>query len=178
MVGVGGSFTFIFKIKEIQGELPQLKFVYKRPWETKDPIYEATVTLNVSSNETVEEVEEVEEEKVPEEIEYDEKVSFNDEGGKKELTINGNSTVAVELEGNITTGYTWVLENVEEIQDSDAIEALNLDENNSSLAYMEKKNDELLDGVGGTFVFQFKIKTFSKGLTKIKVCLQENLGNR
>ena len=170
-VGVGGTFIFKFKVNEIQDQLPQLKFVYKRIWETTPPIYQSTITLESEVAAPV--AAEQDEEDVVFDSDFNKIISFNENGGVKKLTVQGNSTVIVELEGNQTTGYSWVLENAEEIEQSDAIEALGLNESNGTNDYILNHNEGNLDGVGGTYRFKFNIKSFCpKNLPKLKFTYQ------
>ena len=50
-------------------------------------------------------------------------VSFKQEGGKAELKVEDNKEFNIYLEGNATTGYSWVLANVEEVKNSNIVEA-------------------------------------------------------
>jgi len=144
MDGVGGTFVFKFQVKEVD-DLPTLKFVYKRPWE-KSAIATAEVNLESSESATVE---------TPV-VSADIEVEFSREGGDQELEVENDTTFDVKIQGNPTTGYSWYLENVDEVNSS-GVEPLNLDENNSG-DYMQKQSDVPLMGAGGTFIFKFKVK--------------------
>jgi len=144
MDGVGGTFVFKFQVKEVD-DLPTLKFVYKRPWE-KSAIATAEVNLESSESATVE---------TPV-VSADIEVEFSREGGDQELEVKNDTTFDVKIQGNPTTGYSWYLENVDEVNSS-GVEPLNLDENNSG-DYMQKQSNVPLMGAGGTFSFKFKVK--------------------
>jgi predicted secreted protein len=128
MDGVSGNFVFEFKVNNACGkELPKLSFVYKQPWNEDDTNAEKTeYTLKLSGCEQIE---------------------TND---KKEIDVKNNETFTVELEGNPTTGYSWLLVNEEEIAASGIVEKVKED-------YVEDGHDEEMDGVSGNFVFEFKV---------------------
>ena len=56
------------------------------------------------------------------------------------------TTATIELEGNITTGYAWVIHSI--TPDGVVKEIAN--------DYIQDQNDEDLDGIGGTFTFTFE----------------------
>ena len=85
-------------------------------------------------------------------------VSFNEEGGNKELKVEDNKEFKVVLEGNPTTGYQWYMSNSESVKNSNVVECLNLNESNGSKDYVEDDHEPGLCGVGGKFYFKFKVK--------------------
>jgi inhibitor of cysteine peptidase len=85
-----------------------------------------------------------------------------------DVTVTKGQTLTVELKGNITTGYTWVVQDV----DNTLLE---------QSGDMEYKSDSNLAGSGGTFTFKFKaletgkttlkmayLRTFEKGVEPLK----------
>ncbi|KAG4104591.1 hypothetical protein H8356DRAFT_1028308 [Neocallimastix lanati (nom. inval.)] len=79
-----------------------------------------------------------------------------EQGGNFDLDVNENSSFNIILNGNPTTGYSWFLENVDELRASNIIEPINLDEHNGSKNYISDANKNAMCGVGGVFVFKFK----------------------
>ena len=138
MCGVGGKFVYEFKVNEIKDneEIPQIIFGYKRPWE-KDVKEYTKAELNLK-------------------IKKDIILCLNQEGGNAELKVENNKEFKIALEGNPTTGYSWILKNVEEIKNSGLIEELNLNEINSA-EYVQKGEGNKV-GMGGVFCFLFKVK--------------------
>lgn len=59
----------------------------------------------------------------------------------------------IRIHGNPTTGYSWILE---ENSDKENLEALNLNEFNSSMNYETNAHPEGMVGVGGDYFFKFK----------------------
>ncbi|ORX87249.1 hypothetical protein BCR32DRAFT_240379 [Anaeromyces robustus] len=148
MVGYGGTFVYKFNVKNACGkELPKLNFGYKRPWETTGPIATAEITLNVNgcnNNVVIDDQEPT--------------ISINQKGGNFNLDVNDNASFSVKIAGNPTTGYSWYLENAEELKSSDVILPINLDEYNGSKDYVSDPHEEGMVGYGGTFVYKFNVK--------------------
>ncbi|ORX41843.1 hypothetical protein BCR36DRAFT_170522 [Piromyces finnis] len=138
MVGVGGTFIFKFQVKKTD-KLPSLRFVYKRIWE-ETFIATAEVILKSNANDYVE---------------AENVVSFTQKGGIQELEVEEGSYFDVKLSGNPTTGYSWYLDNINDIED--AIELLNGDGD-----YIQDKSKPGMSGVGGTFIFKFQVKKTDK----------------
>ena len=138
MCGVGGKFVYEFKVNEIKDndEIPQIIFGYKRPWEKDVKEYNKAV-LNLK-------------------IKKDLILCLKQEGGNAELKVENNKEFKIALEGNPTTGYSWILKNAEEIKNSGLIEELNLNELNSA-EYVQKGEGNKV-GIGGVFCFLFKVK--------------------
>ena len=136
--GVGGKFVYEFKVNEIKDndEIPQIIFGYKRPWE-KDVKEYTKAELNLK-------------------LKKDLILCLKQEGGNAELKVENNKEFKIALEGNPTTGYSWILKNAEEIKNSGLIEELNLNELNS--AEYVQKGEENKVGMGGVFCFLFKVK--------------------
>lgn len=59
----------------------------------------------------------------------------------------------IKIHGNPTTGYSWILD---ENSNKDILQALNLNEYNSSLNYETDQHPEGMVGVGGDYFFKFK----------------------
>ena len=140
MVGAPGTFEFVIKIDKLsQGDLPKMKFINKRMNDKEGK--ELLITLKKSCGKC-----------------NKKSIRFTMKGGKKDLEVEKNSEFNVELEGNPTTGYNWILENVEAITNSKVLTVLNLDkEFNTSKTYIQDPCEEGMCGVGGTFIFEFKI---------------------
>ena len=138
MCGVGGKFVYEFKVNEIKDndEIPQIIFGYKRPWE-KDVKEYTKAELNLK-------------------LKKDLILCLKQEGGNAELKVENNKEFKIALEGNPTTGYSWILKNAEEIKNSGLIEELNLNELNSA-EYVQKSGENKV-GMGGVFCFLFKVK--------------------
>jgi predicted secreted protein len=131
MVGNGGNFVFSFKANEVCGKtLPKLSFTYKRAWETETPAATSEITLNADC-----------EKKQQKMMEAD---------GSSDIIVKANEPFKVKLAGNPTTGYSWVLKNLDEISASPIIEQLS---NN----YITDEHEDGMVGVGGTFVFEFEV---------------------
>ena len=126
--GVGGKFVYEFKVNEIKDndEIPQIIFGYKRPWE-KDVKEYTKAELNLK-------------------LKKDLILCLKQEGGNAELKVENNKEFKIALEGNPTTGYSWILKNAEEIKNSGLIEELNLNELNS--AEYVQKGEENKVGMG------------------------------
>ena len=84
-------------------------------------------------------------------------VSFKKEGGVTELKVEDNKEFNIVLEGNPTTGYSWSMQNVEALKISNIIQPLNLNEYNNSDDYIQDAHEPGLCGVGGKWVFKFKV---------------------
>ena len=140
LVGAPGIFEFVIKIEKYPtNDLPKIKFVNKRinDKEGKELLVSLKKCCNKSKTNSV---------------------KFQMNGGKIDYEIESNSTFNVELEGNPTTGYSWFLENAEVIKNSKLLTILNLDEeHNSSKTYIQDQCQEGMCGVGGKFVFEFKV---------------------
>ena len=86
------------------------------------------------------------------------KIRFTHNGGKSDFEVEKNSEFNVELEGNPTTGYSWILENVDSIKNSKLLTILNLEEEmNTTKTYVQDPCKDGMCGVGGTFIFEFKV---------------------
>ncbi|OUM58839.1 hypothetical protein PIROE2DRAFT_64157 [Piromyces sp. E2] len=94
-----------------------------------------------------------------------ENVSFDQNGGKSSIIVDVNTNFNVELKGNPTTGYSWYLENVDEIKNS-VIEPINLNEENTG-DYIQNQNKRL-SGAGGVFLFSFRVKNIVKDPPTLK----------
>ena len=95
-------------------------------------------------------------------------VSLKQEGGNVELKVQDNKEFNVCLEGNGTTGYSWVLTNVEEVKNSNLVEPLNVNPGNMADDYVTNPHEHGMVGVGGYSVFKFKVKNGAgKGLPKL-----------
>ena len=140
MVGAPGVFEFVIKAdKYPNGEMPKIKLVNKRMNDKEGK--ELLITLkkcccNKNKN----------------------KIRFTHNGGKGDLEVEKNSEFNVELEGNPTTGYSWILENVDSIKNSKLLTILNLEEEmNTTKTYVQDPCKDGMCGVGGTFIFGFKV---------------------
>ena len=107
-------------------------------------------------------------------------VSFKKEGGKAELKVVDNKEFEIVLEGNPTTGYSWYMENSESVKNSKVIECLNLDEYNGCQDYVQDAHAPGLCGVGGKYVFKFKVnnatgKELPKLLFEYKRCWEKDV---
>ena len=140
MCGSGGKFHFKFEVKNAFGkDIPKLVFGYKRLWE-KDVTDYKKAEINLKIKKSV----------IP-------SVNLKKEGGKVELKVENDKEFNIILEGNPSTGYSWTMDNVEEIKNSGVIEILNLDKYNSG-EYVQDACEEGMCGVGGTYYFKFKVK--------------------
>ena len=142
MVGAPGIFEFVIKMdKTSRVELPKMKFINKRNNDKEGK--ELLITLKKFNKKSI---------------------RFTMKGGKNELEIEQNSEFNVELEGNPTTGYSWILEDIDNIKNSKVLTILNLDnEINTSSTYVQDACQDGMCGVGGTFIFQFKVNQVNDG---------------
>ena len=140
MVGAPGTFEFVIKIDKYPStDLPKIKFVSKRVNDKEGK--ELLISLKKSCCKCKKNT-----------------LRFEMKGGKKELEVENNSEFNIELEGNPTTGYSWYIENVDTIKNSKVLTLLNLDEeHNCSKTYVQDPCEEGMCGVGGTFVYEFKL---------------------
>ena len=136
MVGAPGTFEFVIKIdKYPEGELPKMKFINKRINDKEGK--ELLITLKKCNKKSI---------------------SFTMKGGKGDFEVEKNSTFNVELQGNPTTGYSWILEDIDTIKNSKVLTVLNLDgEINTSKTYIQDACKDGMCGVGGTFIFEFQV---------------------
>jgi len=135
MVGTGGQFIFNFKVNEACTEvLPDLFFVYKRSWETEEPIATATITLKAEC-----------EKKQDKKAEED-----HTQSGSAYVTAKVNEPFKIEIVGNPTTGYEWIFQSTVDVERSPLINYINS-------TYVEDEHEEGMVGVGGTFVFEFEV---------------------
>ena len=72
-----------------------------------------------------------------------------------EVSPAAGQIFTIKIRGNATTGYGWFLQNRANI-DTDAIQALNLNEYGSSQNYITDEHEEGMVGVGGYYYFKFK----------------------
>lgn len=70
------------------------------------------------------------------------------------ITVKKGEEFTIQLEGNPTTGYGWFLFDDEKLKENNLIESINLSKNGGG-NFVAKENKEELDGVGGTFSFDF-----------------------
>lgn len=82
---------------------------------------------------------------------------FSLETGSNTLEVSPQEgqTFTIKIRGNPTTGYTWFLDNRDNL-DNSAIKALNLNEFGSSRNYKTDEHPEGMVGVGGYYFFTFK----------------------
>ncbi|OUM58842.1 hypothetical protein PIROE2DRAFT_64148 [Piromyces sp. E2] len=163
MVGVGGAFDFEVQVEDISKLPVTLKFAYQRPWET-EPIKTLDITLNGANSPVVEN--NVEYSLVPEDsnenVVYENLSSllYLSEADQEQEKINQfnvglgqDEYLTISFEGNPTTGYSWILENANEL---DGLKLLNNGE------YKQDNNESGMDGVGGTFDFEVQVEDISK----------------
>jgi len=133
MVGVGGTFIFTFSVNsEACGqELPKLVFGYQRA--NQAPTRTTSYTL-----------------KLDEESCAANNAAADESAATKSIEVNNDEVFKVKLTGNPTTGYSWILENTEELVNSGVIEKVNED-------FVEDEHEEGMVGVGGSFVFEFMV---------------------
>jgi len=134
LVGAGGNFIFSFKANEVCGqELPKLVFAYQRGDEeaTRTNVYRLKLS----------------EESCKAALKKDEEVNNTE---AKAMDVNNDEIFSVKLNGNPTTGYSWVLMNEEEIASSGVVSKVADD-------YVEDEHEEGMVGVGGTFTFEFMV---------------------
>ena len=143
--GCGGVDKYIFLVKDAYGELPKIKFVYKRAWENKI-FAEALVTLKPIIYPDQ-----------PTRLEFP--ISFDINGGKKVLLVQRNSIVRVNLESNPSTGYSWMLVNEDEIKNSEVLEY-------QDSSFKSNCGPEV-DGCGGIETVSFLVKYTNKELPRI-----------
>jgi len=135
MVGVGGSFIFGFSVNESAcgQQLPDLIFSYQRGDEAVARTSFYRLKLN--------------EEGCKAAAEEKEKVNNTE---AKAIDVNNDEVFTVKLDGNPTTGYSWILENEEEISASGIVSKVNDD-------FVEDDHEEGMVGVGGKFIFEFMV---------------------
>jgi len=140
LVGVGGVFVFSFKVKETtSNQLPTLKFIYKRSWESNGNFTTAEVSLMLKDANSDQSIT----------IDDDQSISFDTDGGTKELTVTADTPFNVKLVTIPSTGYYWSIENEEEIKD--IIELVKKD-------YVSNPDREKMIGTGGFSVYTFTVK--------------------
>ena len=76
------------------------------------------------------------------------------------IPVKSGQKFTIELEGNITTGYSWFLATPEKLEESNLLKPTNLKENHSAEYYTigdKTNNDQEVRrmGVGGIFHFKF-----------------------
>jgi predicted secreted protein len=86
-------------------------------------------------------------------------LSLKQESKETSINVKQGEIFNISLEGNITTGYSWFLNNKEELIKSKII-PLNLDDYNSA-EYISVPHEEGMVGFGGTFNFLFKLENNS-----------------
>jgi predicted secreted protein len=80
------------------------------------------------------------------------------------IQIKANQNFTIELEGNLSTGFSWYLENPEKVEESGLIKATNLNKYNEgkyykrSEIYKNEKSNKLVLGAPGLFHFDFIAK--------------------
>jgi len=75
------------------------------------------------------------------------------------IPVKSGQKFTIELEGNITTGYSWFLETPEKLQESNLLKPLNLKENYSADYYTlgsNKNEQEEIKRLGSGGIFHFK----------------------
>ena len=85
-------------------------------------------------------------------------VALKQNGGNAELKVEDNKEFKVVLEGNPTTGYSWFMANVDDVKKTNVIELLNVNDKNTCDDYVQDPHEHGMVGVGGSFVFKFKVK--------------------
>jgi len=128
-------YKYIFQVNDFTAKdvLPTLIFSYKESSESTS--YKARAVVNLRSyNETI--------------------VTFNDEESNKSLNVDINEVLLVELNGNPSTGYNWMLENAEDVEKTEGIEALNVDKDRQAPFVVTTENKP---GAPGVFRFKFQI---------------------
>ena len=137
LVGAPGIFEFVIKMEKYPtNDLPKIKFINKRINDKEGKELLITLKKCCKAN----------------------SIKFQMKGGKADFEIKPNSTFNVELIGNPTTGYSWILENAEVIKNSKELTVLNLDEeHNCSKTYIQDQCQDGMCGVGGKFVYEFKV---------------------
>ena len=78
------------------------------------------------------------------------------------MIAKANEVFSVQLNGNPTTGYTWILENADQVNGL-SIQPINLDERNSC-KFIRETVDGRKVGVGGKFEFKFQAGAVSNEL--------------
>jgi len=131
-------YKYVFQVKDYTAKdiLPTLVFSYKESAKSKSIEARAVVHLR-SNDETV--------------------ISFDNDTNdvKKNLNVNRNEILLVELKGNPSTGYNWMLDNVEKVKEMEGIEVLNVNEDGIAPFVVTTDNKP---GSPGVFRFKFQIK--------------------
>ena len=128
-------YKYIFQINDYTAKdvLPTLVFSYKE--SPKSTSYKARAVVNLrGNNETI--------------------VTFDDKESRKSLNVDVNEVLLVELNGNPSTGYNWMLENTEDVKKTEGIEALNVDKDRQAPFVITTENKP---GAPGVFRFKFQI---------------------
>jgi len=153
--GAGGTFIFKFKVNNAVGKsLPKLKFVYKRPWEQRDPSHISEISLQLKENEGSEN----------DNSNVNNEIILPSSATEGEIKAREGEIFSIKVKGNPTTGYSWFLVNEEELTSSGIIPH-NLTENKSG-SYLSQ-NPKGMVGGGGIFDFQFKVNQLNNELPKI-----------
>ena len=79
------------------------------------------------------------------------------EGGDKELKVEDNKEFTVALAGNPSTGYSWLMANVEAVKNNNVIQPLNLNQYNTCDDYVHDPHEPGMVGFGGVYYFKFKV---------------------
>ena len=78
-------------------------------------------------------------------------------GSEFEVIGHFNKILVIQIKGNPTTGYGWYLDNKNEVESSEKLKILNLNDNNSTDDYVSDPHEEGMTGYGGYYYFKFKV---------------------
>ena len=90
------------------------------------------------------------------------------ESAESEIKVKNGSEFNIKIAGNPTTGYSWYLNNEDELKKG-GVQPTNLDEYKSA-DFVENDHPEGMVGVGGKFDFKFKLDEGKKNVPDIKLC--------
>jgi len=131
------TYRYVFQVNDFTAKnvLPTLVFTYKQSAESSSIEARAVVHLR-SHDDTI--------------------ITFNDSvESEKKLNVDRNEVLLIEMKGNPSTGYNWILDNVEEVKAAKGIDILNVDDEGVAPFIVTTENKP---GDSGIFRFKFQIK--------------------
>ena len=82
-----------------------------------------------------------------------------------DIQIKENTEFELKIKGNPTTGYNWYILNYDELPNLDIV-SLNNDNNGF---YISDQHQSGIMGIGGIFIFKFKVNNHNNDLKTIKL---------
>ena len=89
------------------------------------------------------------------------------ENSESEIKVKNGSEFNIKIAGNPTTGYSWYLNNEDELK-KEGVQPTNLNEYKSA-DYVQDEHPIGMAGVGGIFDFKFKLDEGKKNVPDIRL---------